>query len=198
MSPGSHAADDGSFNRSAGIQAGRAAVLIAVAVLIGFLLLHRVPGGPSVPIGAGTPTTPQASLPTVPTQAGGGNTQPTTTAPTNPASSSTTRAPKDVKVLVANGTSTAGLASRVSETLRTKGYTTLTPTDTASKVTTSMVYFEPGYGDDAAAIASKLGLALSAVGAVPTPSPVASLGTANVLVVAGPNLNTATSTTSTT
>lgn len=200
MSPGTHAAEDGSFSRSAGIQAGRAAVLIGVAFIIGFLLLHRVPGGVSDSVGAGSGS--QASLPTLPTlpsQSGGRAPASTVSLPASgSATTSTTKAPKDVKVLVANGTTTAGLASQVTESLRTKGYTTLTPTDTSAHVTTSMVYFEPGYGSDAAALATKLGLAASAVSAMPTPSPVPALGTANVLVVAGPNLNTAAGTTSTT
>jgi len=197
VSPGSHAADDGSFSRSAGIQAGRAAVLIGIAFLIGFLLLHRVPGGASDSVSTGT--VPQASLPTVPSPTRGVGSTPTiTSAPVASATTSTTRAPKNVNVLVANGTATAGLASRVTETLRAKGYNTLTPTDTSGQVTASMVYFEPGYGSDATAIARALGLSPTVVGAMPTPSPVPSLGTANVLVVAGPNLNTTAGSTSTT
>ena len=40
MRRGAHAADDGSFNRSAAIHTGRAAVLLVVAFLIGVGLLH--------------------------------------------------------------------------------------------------------------------------------------------------------------
>jgi hypothetical protein len=191
--PGSHAAADGSFGRSAGIQAGRAALLIGLALLIGFVLLHRNPGGSTGAVSSGGHTT----APPVTSSPGGiGDT--TTTVRTTTTTPATLRAPENVKVLVANGTATSGLAGRITETLHAKGYNTLTATDASTKPAASIVYFQPGYGPDAASLASKLGLLPSAVSAMATPPPVANLAGAQILVVAGADLATTPATTSTT
>lgn len=195
MSPGSHAADDGSFGRSAGIQAGRAAVLIGVAVVIGFLLLHRSPGSTSVRTAFPRSSTRPDTVGHTGAGFGGSG---VTTSTNSPTTTATLKDPKNVKVLVANGTGSAGLAGRVSATLRTDGYVTLTPTDSTQKVTATVVYFAPNYGPEAAALAAKLSLPRSVVSAMPTPAPVTSLGGANVLVVAGPNLASSSSNTTST
>jgi LytR cell envelope-related transcriptional attenuator len=192
VSPGSHASGDGSFGRSAGIQAGRAALLIVVAVLIGFVLLHRIPGAVSV----GTPSTGSGF--TLPTVKGSSSTPTIPSQSSTPTTSVSLRAPSSVKVLVANGTSTAGLASRISTALHTKGYDTLTAVDSTVHPTATIVYFQPGYGPDAAALAGKLNLPSSAVQAMAQPPPVGNLSTAEILVVVGPDLNTGSSTTATT
>jgi LytR cell envelope-related transcriptional attenuator len=190
--PGSHAAGDGSFGRSAGIQAGRAILLIGVAVVIGFVLLHHAGGGTAGPISTGgAPTTPRTT-----TATGTGGT--TTTLRSTTSTSVALRAPEAVKVLVANGTSTAGLAGRVTSTLHAKGYNTLTATDASTKPTSSIVYFEPGYGPDAAALAAKIDLPTTAVLPIQSPPPVANLSGAQILVVAGPDLVSSSTTTPTT
>jgi hypothetical protein len=191
--PGSHATGDGSFGRSAGIQAGRAALLIGIAVLIGFVLLHHTSGAL---VSVGPPSKgPSLTLP----PAGGGSTN--TTVPNSSILPTTTiplRTPQSIKVLVANGTSSGGLASRISSALHAKGYDTLTPVDSTVHPAATIVYFKPGYGSDAAALAGKLNLAASAVQPIAQPPPVSNLSTAQILVVVGPNLNTAASTSSTT
>jgi hypothetical protein len=170
-------------------------VLIGVAVVIGFILLHRSPGSTSV----GTTLPRSSTSPDTVSPAGTGTGAGVTTPTNSPTTAANLKSPKNVKVLVANGTSTAGLAGRVTTTLHTDGYATLTPTDSTQKVPATVVYFEPGYGADAAALAGKLSLPPSVVSAMPTPAPVASLSGANVLVVAGPNLaSSSSSTTSTT
>ena len=45
MSPGRHAADDGSFGRSAGGAMLRGALLLAIAVVLGVVLLNRFDNG---------------------------------------------------------------------------------------------------------------------------------------------------------
>ncbi len=193
MSPGSHAAADGSFGRSAGIQIGRAAILLAVATVIGLALLHRGSGGGNgglVVAGGNTATTVTPTIGTNPT---------TPPASTNTTGTQPLRAKADIKVLVANGTSTSGLASTVSTTLRNKGYNTLASTNSSQKVTTTLVYFAPTYDADAAVMAGLLGLPPTAAKPMPAAGqiPVPSLNGANILVVAGPEL-AGTSTTPTT
>ncbi len=197
MSPGSHASDDGSFARSAGIQAGRAAVLIGLALLVGLILLHRSPGAPPTPVAIGESSTTRSSPAASPT-----TTKKATGTTARPAGTTTTtvalRAPQDIKVLVANGTSTPGLAGTVSNTLHAKGYDTLASTNATTKPAASIVHFQPGYGADAASLAAKLSLPAGAVQAMPSPPPVSSLNSADILVVAGPDLANSAATTSTT
>jgi hypothetical protein len=101
-------------------------------------------------------------------------------------------APASVKVLVANGTNTAGAASRVVPPLTSAGYNVLAPTDAtkAAKASTraSVVYYTPTYDLDAKIIATHLTLQLSAVQPLPTTAPVANTQGANVIVVVGPDL----------
>jgi hypothetical protein len=200
VSPGSHAADDGSFGRSAGIQAGRAAVLIGIALLVGIILLHRAPsasgGGTPVSIGdLTTRGTTRAATPTTHVGSPGSTARSSATTTTMPL-----RPPQDIKVLVANGTSTPGLAGKVASSIHAKGYDTLSPTNASTRPPSTVVYFEPSYGNEAAALAGKLSLPASAVQAMPAPPPVPSLdaNNTNILVVAGPDLANAGSTTSST
>src|SRR5688572_19609610 len=100
MKRGQHAAGDGSFARSASVNAGRGAVIIALALLVGFVLLKDLDDGGDV--SQVITNRPDASAP-----------RDTTPLPTI-ASTTTTpiKAPKDVKVLVVNGTTVAGAAAR--------------------------------------------------------------------------------------
>ncbi len=190
MRPGSHAAGDGSFGRSAGIQAGRATGLLVIAVLIGLVLLHRSPGGGGLVASGGATTTNSGDAlatdttvrPTTNTTARSGSTNNSTT--TQPL-----RAKADIKVLVANGTSTAGLAGTVSTTLRGKGYNTLASTNANLKVASTSAYFQSGYEGDAAVLAGVLGLPPTAVQPMPATLPVASVTGVNILVVVGPDLS---------
>jgi hypothetical protein len=195
MSPGSHAAGDGSFARSSGIQVGRAALLIAVAVVIGLILLRRTGGGVPAPVGTNTPTTVGTIPTTGGTSLGGGPATTTRGGTTTPTAA--LRAPTDIKVLVANGTSTPGLAGKVSNQLHAKGYVTLASVNSTQKPASTIVYFAAGYSGDAIALAGKLSLPSTAVQAMPVPPPVPSLNGANILVVVGPDLANV-STTSTT
>jgi hypothetical protein len=201
VSPGSHAADDGSFGRSAGIQAGRAAVLIGAALLVGVILLHRSPSasGGGTPVSIGDLTTQATSRAATPTTHAGA----TGTTARSSATTTTTmplRPPQEIKVLVANGTATPGLASKVASTIHGKGYDTLSPTNASTRPPSTVIYFEPSYGNEAAALAGKLNLPASAVQAMPTPPPVPNLdaNNTNILVVAGPDQANAGSTTSST
>jgi hypothetical protein len=180
---GQHAANDGSFARSAGVNAGRGGALIAAAVVIGFLLLHNLDNGGGINGGsvnagrseATTPTTLRV-LPTIAT---------TTTAPP--------KAAKDVKVLVINGTTTAGAAARVATVLKGGGYNVLRAVDASAQVkattkSSSVYYVTRDFEREAKAIQQALALPPAPVTAVPTPPPAPEVNQANVVVLVGPDL----------
>ena len=190
MRRGRHAADDGSFNRSAGTAMGRGILLLGVAFLIGIVLLQKVDA--------------PAREEQVRTESDDTE-ETTTTTVVDPVVTSTTaalRQPKDVRVLTANGTSIKGAGGRIKDKLLAAGYNALAATDTKSPASASAVYFTPGFDREAAVIAQALGLPPATVQAMPTPPPVADLKAANVLVVVGPEIAqaapTSSSTTSTT
>jgi hypothetical protein len=115
-----------------------------------------------------------------------------TTTTTRPPASTTsttlaTHPPANVRVLVANGTSTKGGAGKLASKLHTDGYDTLAATDTTSPANASAVYYISGYQGDADAVASAIGLTASAAQPV-TSSITVTVGSAEVVVILGPDL----------
>jgi len=170
-----HAATDGSFSRSAGGAALRGAGLLAVAVILGIILLRSGGGDPyATAVKTGVAPTPEVTVPrVVPT---------TITVPV--------RTPAQIKVLPANGTSTAGAGLTIFNRLKQAGYNVLAATNTTSQgsATTSNIYFNPGFDREAAVVAQLLGLPDSAVQPMPTPPPVSDTRGADIIVVVGPDL----------
>ena len=124
----------------------------------------------------------------------------TTTAPTHPTTTTTTVPPSHVPVLVANASGITGAATAISAQLQTAGWDVLPPVNASTQVTKSNVYYVAGQQKAADAVATSLKLPASAVVPYTTSAPVSSIGTAEVLVVVGPDLadkSAATSTTST-
>ena len=166
----------------------RGALLLAIAVVLGIVLLNsfdRVPSGDSVDVGAILDDT------TSTTDAGGAN---TTIAPVP--TTRATRAPGDVTVLVANGTDIRGLAGATAAALKAIGYNTLSPTDTSSPVEVTKVQFSAGFEAEARAVATSLQLPATAVEAA-TPAnapPVDDTLGANVVVLVGADVSRATTT----
>src|SRR3954449_1568020 len=113
MKRGAHAADDGSFNRSAAIHTGRAAVLLVVAFLIGVGLLHSADRS-TVSIGTTGATTPKKTT----TTTSAASTTSTTLAPP--------RDPRTVKVLSVNSTTTNGVGDKLRRKLLAANYDALT------------------------------------------------------------------------
>jgi hypothetical protein len=153
-------------------------VLVAAAVLLGAILLLKSfdDGGPFT------------------TDAGGADGQATSTTVGGQQGSTTTievaHDPAAVKVLVLNGVDkTKPIAGQAAGALKSANYTTLAPGDAPATVPTSAVYYTAGYGADAKAIASRLGIQESLVAALPTPLPAAvgDAKDANVVVVVGPD-----------
>jgi LytR cell envelope-related transcriptional attenuator len=187
VSRGRHAAADGSFSRSAGTAVGRGIALLAIAVVLGLILLNRVDAPADDQLQAGDDDRTEETT--------------TTTAAKSTTTTTALRAPKDVKVLTANGTSVKGAGGRVKDKLLATGYNALAATDTTSPAQGSSVLYAAGYEREAAAVAQVLGLAPNTVQAMTATAPVADLKGANVLVVVGPDLaaqNAPASTTSTT
>jgi hypothetical protein len=172
---GRYAAPDSSFGRSAGNAAARGGALVAVAVVIGFLLLWQggVGGsgdavivadgsGSDDAIGGDTADEDTTGDTDAATDDGTGedavapddtvDTTPEETIPPTPA----TRPPGDVKVAVANGVGEAGLAGARASVLSTAGYVTVAA-NAAAETAQSQVYYVEGYGEDAQAIAVELG-----------------------------------------
>lgn len=170
---GRHAAGDGSFGRSAGAAAGRGALLLAVAVALGIVLLQAAddpPPGQDVTAGRNP-----------------GGTTATTTAPEAPTTTLPLRPPAQVKVVVVNGSGVAKAAANTSTRLEPAGYNLLAPVD-GTTAEASSVFFTPGFEREAAEIATQLELPADAAKAMPDPPPVADLREANVVVHVGPEL----------
>jgi hypothetical protein len=173
MRRGRQAADDGSFARSVGAHTARGALLIAIAVILGLVLLQKVDTG------KGASTSLKSNTPT-------------TAAPTTaPAITTTTRPASAVKVLVANGTTTTGVALQVKQILATAGYNALAPADATAAAKAArrntIVYYAPGYDKDAVKVASHISVPPPPTSPMPNPLPVSDLKTANVLVLVGPD-----------
>ncbi len=172
---GRYAAPDSSFGRSAGNAAARGGALVAVAVVIGFLLLWQGGvGGSGDPvivadgsgsdgtIGGDTADEDTTGDTDAATDDGTGedavapddtvDTTPEETIPPTPV----TRPPGDVKVAVANGVGEAGLAGARASVLSTAGYVTVAA-NAAAETSQSQVYYVEGYGEEAQAIAVELG-----------------------------------------
>jgi hypothetical protein len=177
MRRGQHAADDGSFGRSAGGAMARGVALIIAAVLLGIVLLNATDEPAFEAAGVDRTTLPAL-----------GDT--TTTVKGSSTTISAAHDPSKVTVLVANGAGINGLASKIGNKLTAANYVTAEPGNTKAPADESAVYFSPGYEADANAIAALLTPAPK-VAALPNPPPVADLKNAKVLVVAAADLATA-------
>lgn len=135
----------------------RGALLIAAAVLLGFgLLANGFSDDHSILSDTASTSSTNKSTTTVPTGS-------TVVQPHDPA---------QVKVLVLNGSGKSGVAKAGADLLKAANYTTLEPSNAhGGTLTTSIVYYVPGYDADAAAITAKLGLPASAAQPMPTPPP---------------------------
>lgn len=161
---------------SVGGSGGRGVLLLAIAVVLGIIILQATDddGGDTADVTAGTDVEESTS----------------TTALT-PTTLPQLRPPAEVKVLPANGTQTSGLGARVAEDLKSKGYiNTLAAVDaTTNTLEATVVEFSsPEFVADAVAVANILGLSPTAVKPLENPPPVRDTRDANVIVVAGKDL----------
>jgi hypothetical protein len=170
---GRHAAEDGSFGKSAGAAALRGALLIAVAVALGLVLL------------AATDSPDPFTADPGPRQ-----TTTTTTEPDDTTTTTTTppRDPAMVRVLVANGSGVQGAAGRVQGQLAERNYNVLAAVNARmSNLDATTVYFSEGSESEAAALAAGFEPA-AAVEPMPEERPVTDDREVDVIVVVGRDL----------
>lgn len=152
----------------------------AAMVLIAFIIATAVALGQVHPVARSTSATFATTAPV--TSATHPAAHPTTT------TSPTTTPPAKVSVLVANGSNVSGAAGTTSTQLQAGGWTLLPPVNASSNVTASVVYYVAGYQPSAVVIAKSLGLGTTAVQPLTSSAPVGNVGTANVVVVVGPDV----------
>lgn len=160
---------EGSPGRGTSDAAVRGALLIGVAVIIGLLLLWRGHDDDS------TTVTSEGGTPVATTVATGGTSPdgaPATTPGETTVPPPVTHVPKDVKVLVANGTGTSGGAGTVTQKLVPKAWFMLPAANAGtSDVERSVIYYREGYEADAAQIARDLGVPEASIEGMLEPMP---------------------------
>lgn len=147
---------------SGGGSAGRAIVLVIVAVALGAFLLSRGFGdsddnGTAAPPGDNGAESSTNGDAEESSETNGTTSTTTSTTTTTTAPPVVTHLPGEVKVAVMNGTGERGRASRTAGTLNASGYVTAAKNTEQDRVARSVIYYKAGYGDDAKAVASALG-----------------------------------------
>lgn len=171
--PGRYAASDNSFTRSTATAAARGGILIAIAIVIGVLLLWQGFDGDD-PVATGDDDTDEASddmeeeeTTTTSVRGDGEDDPPDTTSTTTTATPVVVDPPNSVKVAVLNGRGETGLAGSRSDHLKTAGYVSIAANADTSDKEFSRVYYTPGYADEAALVAVALNGAPSVTEAAP-------------------------------
>lgn len=178
-SAGHHAADDGSLARSTGGAAARGAMLIALALVIGLVLMAFALDDPQSELTSGESTS-QDDDGTIdeiiddstvddstegddsgvvivdPNDETGVDSTPDTIPPVEePEVGNGPRPAAEVNVLVANGTGGRGVAGAVADKLKTRGY--IAEAANAPSTAAAVIYYRVGYADDAREVATILG-----------------------------------------
>jgi hypothetical protein len=182
------------------LKAARAAVVLVVfAVAVAILVAVGTRSTPTTSSSAlTTSTTAAAGGSTTTTAAAGGATSSTTTSTTSShshghgAATTTTTVPHaSVSVVVANATSTNGLAAHYSTVIGGGGWKMGTPIDASTMQATSTVYYAAGQQAAAQAIATAIGVKPTQVQPLTTAAPVAGVTGTDVVVVVGQDLASA-------
>ena len=161
--------------QAVGTRGARGAIVIALAVIAGVVLLQVVDKGNTGPVGD---QSARAAVTTT-TTAKSGTSTPSTTA----AAAQAVRPPSQIVVEVLNGSGQSGVAGALTTQLKAKGYQTVDAKDT-TKRTGTVVYYRAGYEREAAALAALLpgGPQLAPM---PTPPPQNTAPNANIVIVIG-------------
>ncbi|HMS25125.1 MAG TPA: LytR C-terminal domain-containing protein [Acidimicrobiia bacterium] len=171
----------------------RALGLVAIAILVGFLLIVIVDSNGTTSTKTQASSEPTASSATDTTAE---NTAASTTSTTKPVAN--TAKPADVSVLVLNGSSIAGVAGTVTTEIKNLSYKTLVAGNDTSKDKGTIIYYKSGFENDAKQLATNVvpGLltklkisqtvkTLQFPASAPTAWDQKDLVTANVVVVVG-------------
>ena len=167
MSDPNGGADEGRKGRrsaTAGFSAARGAALVAVAVIIGVVLLQAIDDGNDGPVGDGGPASTTTSTTTSSTTTDSSGSSSSTT----PTTKAAVLTPAQTTVRVLNGSGVAGAAGNLTNTLKAKGYKTLVATDAPTRSGT-VVYAKPGRTTECTTLSGLV--PNSKVQAMPTPVP---------------------------
>lgn len=160
----------------------RGAVLVALAALLGFLVLNGAADNAQFPVSTGTGAEPTAEPEVTPDDAAA-TTTPTTVIVTDPP-----RANSEVSVLVANGTTVSGQARRLTSQLLNAGFLTREPKNADEPQVASKIYYRPGFAAEATVVRDTLG-GLTPIEPMPEPDPFIGVGIdlapVDVLVLVG-------------
>jgi hypothetical protein len=154
----------------------RGAIVIALAVIAGVVLLQVVDKGNTGPVGD---QSAKAAVTTTTTTKAGTSTS-STTATT---AAQGVRPASQITVQVLNGSGKSGAAGALTVQLRAKGYQTLDAKDT-TKRTGTVVYYQPGFDRDAAALVAQIP-GSPRLAPLPTPPPTNAAPNANIVIVIG-------------
>jgi len=168
MSDPNGGADEGRKGRrsaTAGFSAARGAALVAVAVIIGIMLLQAIDDGNDGPVGDGGPASTTTTTTTTSSTTTDSSGSSSSTTPTTKAAVLT---PAQTTVRVLNGSGVAGAAGNLTNTLKAKGYKTLVATDAPTRSGT-VVYAKPGRTTECTTLSGLV--PNSKVQAMPTPVP---------------------------
>ncbi len=198
--PGRYAASDNSFAKSTAVAATRGAVLIVIAVVVGVLLLwqgfdnnDRIVAddqdNTTTTLSSNSDTTTTTVAPN-PSETPSDNITTTTTEAV-----STPDPPNTVKVAVLNGRGERGLAGQRADVLKAQNYVTVAADADSFDKQDSVVYYTPGYEDEARQVAVALNGAPSVIEMAPA-NPVTlakeshrtSIADYNIYVVLGADL----------
>ena len=202
MSAPRHSSGSG-FGSSAGGAAVRGAVVIGIALVIGFLLLQQGVGDEDLLVQSESASNASETGSTGGDDAGtgsdtdGSDTGETTatTAVSNAGSVPTAttlpaaRPANEVKVVVANAARVDGAAGRATEQLRALGYTTLPASNADEAADTSTLFYAEGYEAEALVMANEIGLDAANVAPMPDPIPISDPpADANLVLLLGRDL----------
>lgn len=179
----------------------RGVVLVALAALVGYLILAGVTDRQEIPLTAGAQAALPTAVPTADTQvdpadlvdatgttdAIDDNAAPLPTAPPV-LDTSTARPNAQVSVLVANGTAVPGQAGRLTDVLRNQGFNTRQPKNSDDRPS-SVIYHRPGFDVEAQKVRDLLQSTDTPIAPMPVPDPVVGadidLGPVDVFVYIG-------------
>lgn len=172
-------------NPLAGAANLRGGILIAVAVVVGVVLLGK---GFDAGIIGSSGGDPSDEVATGNDDGGDGGDAATEGEGVTTTTAAVAHTPAEVRVQVLNSAGPSGSAGNASTRLSTAGFVALGATNADDRAATaSAIYVQPGYEADGVAVATTLGLTTTTPQPMPAPPPPPAPVEANVVVVLGPD-----------